>query len=54
MSLRPKAGGEIGYAWATTTTPVRFTGTIHNVTMDVSGDLIKDRAAETRILIARQ
>jgi hypothetical protein len=33
---------------------VRFTGTIHNVTMDVSGDLIKDQAAETRILIARQ
>jgi hypothetical protein len=24
------------------------------VTMDVSGDLIKDQAAETRILIARQ
>lgn len=34
--------------------PFRFTGTIHKVTMDVSGELIKDEAAEIRMLMARQ
>ena len=34
--------------------PFRFTGTIHQVTLDVSGDLIKDSEAEMRLLIARQ
>ena len=34
--------------------PFRFTGTIHRVTVDLSGDLIKDPEAEQRILLARQ
>jgi arylsulfatase A-like enzyme len=34
--------------------PYRFTGTIHKVTMDLSGDLIKDKEAETRMVMARQ
>ena len=34
--------------------PFRFTGTIHKVTMDVSGELIKDEEAEMRMLMARQ
>jgi len=34
--------------------PFRFTGTIHNVTVDVSGDLIKDTEAEMRVVMARQ
>jgi hypothetical protein len=34
--------------------PFRFTGTIHSVTMDVSGDLIKDEEAERRMIMARQ
>ncbi len=35
-------------------TPFEFTGTIHSVTFDVSGDLIQDSEAEMRILMARQ
>jgi hypothetical protein len=34
--------------------PFRFTGTIHQVTLDVSGELIKDEEAETRVIMARQ
>jgi arylsulfatase len=34
--------------------PFRFTGTIFNVTVDVSGDLIKDAEAEMRLVMARQ
>jgi len=34
--------------------PFAFTGTIHDVTMDVSGELIKDEAAEMRMLMAHQ
>jgi hypothetical protein len=34
--------------------PFRFTGTIYNVTVDVSGDLIKDAEAEMRLVMARQ
>lgn len=30
--------------------PFRFTGTIHRVTVDLSGNLIKDDAAEMRVL----
>ena len=36
------------------TSPFRFTGTINTVTVDVSGDLIKDDEAELRVLMARQ
>jgi hypothetical protein len=32
----------------------KFTGKIHGVTVDVSGNLIKDHEAETRIAMARQ
>jgi hypothetical protein len=35
-------------------TPFRFTGTIHKVTFDVSGELIKDEEAEVRVMMARQ
>jgi arylsulfatase A-like enzyme len=34
--------------------PFRFTGTIHSVTVDLSGDLIKDKDSEMRLLLARQ
>ena len=34
--------------------PSPFTGTIHSVTVDVSGDLIKDAEAEVRMILARQ
>jgi arylsulfatase len=34
--------------------PFPFTGTIHRVTVDVSGELIRDTEAELRIAMARQ
>jgi arylsulfatase len=34
--------------------PFEFTGTIHSVTVDVSGELIKDSEAEMRMIMARQ
>jgi arylsulfatase len=34
--------------------PFEFTGTIHTVTVDVSGELIKDTEAEMRMIMARQ
>ncbi len=34
--------------------PFEFTGQIHNVTVDVSGQLIEDKDAEVRIAMARQ
>ena len=36
------------------TSPFRFTGTIHKVTVDVSGELIVDQEAELRAHMARQ
>ena len=35
-------------------TPFEFTGTVHRVTFDVSGDVIKDEEAEMRMIMARQ
>jgi arylsulfatase A-like enzyme len=35
-------------------TPFEFTGTIHSVTFDVSGDVIEDSEAEMRRILARQ
>jgi arylsulfatase len=34
--------------------PFAFTGTIYDVTVDVSGELIQDKDAEARMLLARQ
>jgi arylsulfatase len=34
--------------------PFRFTGTLHGVTVDVSGDLIEDSESEMRVAMARQ
>ena len=34
--------------------PFEFTGTIHSVTVDVSGELFKDTEAEMRAIMARQ
>jgi arylsulfatase len=34
--------------------PFKFTGKIYGVTVDVSGDLIKDSEAELRMVMARQ
>ena len=34
--------------------PFKFTGTLHSVTVDVSGELIKDTEAEMRLVMARQ
>ena len=34
--------------------PFEFTGTIHSVTFDVSGDVIEDKEAEMRRIMARQ
>jgi hypothetical protein len=36
------------------TSPFRFTGTIHTVTIDLSGDLIKDNEGEMKMVLARQ
>ena len=38
----------------TTTAPFRFTGTIHTVTVDLSGELISDPEAELEVHMARQ
>jgi arylsulfatase len=35
-------------------TPFPFTGTLHTVTIDLSGDLITDTEAEMRHVMARQ
>jgi len=34
--------------------PFRFTGTLYNVTVDLSGEMIKDKEAEMRVALARQ
>jgi len=34
--------------------PFTFTGTIHSVTVDVSGELIRDEEAEVRRIMAQQ
>jgi len=34
--------------------PFEFTGTVHSVTFDVSGDVIEDSEAEMRMILARQ
>jgi len=34
--------------------PFRFTGTLHAVTVDLSGDLITDTDSEMRMAMARQ
>jgi arylsulfatase len=34
--------------------PFRFTGTVHNVTVDVSGELIDDSESNMRMAMARQ
>ena len=34
--------------------PFRFTGTLHSVTVDVSGELITDSESEMRMAMARQ
>jgi hypothetical protein len=34
--------------------PFRFTGTLHSVTVDLSGDLITDSESEMRMAMARQ
>jgi arylsulfatase len=36
------------------TTPFEFTGTIHSVTFDVSGEVIEDREAEMKRILAQQ
>jgi arylsulfatase len=36
------------------TSPFRFTGTLHKVTIDLSGDLIIDSESEMRLAMARQ
>ncbi len=36
------------------TAPFPFTGTIHSVTVDVSGDLVVDTEAQMRVAMARQ
>ncbi len=34
--------------------PFEFTGTLHKVVIDVSGELIRDTEAEMRAIMARQ
>ena len=36
------------------TSPFKFTGTLHKVTVDVSGELIEDPESELRAHLARQ
>jgi arylsulfatase len=40
--------------WDKYTPPFKFTGTLYSVTVDVSGELIKDTEAEMRMAMARQ
>jgi hypothetical protein len=48
-------GADIGSpVWNKYEPPFKFTGTLHSVTVDVSGDLIKDTEAEMRVAMARQ
>ena len=48
-------GADIGSpVWNKYKPPFTFTGTLHSVTVDVSGDLIKDTEAEMRMAMARQ
>jgi hypothetical protein len=45
------SGSPVAPDWAS---PFRFTGTLHSVTVDVSGDLIHDSESEMRMAMARQ
>ena len=48
-------GADIGSpVWNKYDPPFTFTGTLHSVTVDVSGDLIEDTEAEMRVAMARQ
>ncbi len=40
--------------WDKYKAPFKFTGTLHNTTVDVSGELIKDTEADMRVVLARQ
>ena len=40
--------------WDKSKPPFKFSGTLHGVTVDVSGDLIKDADAEVRMVLARR
>jgi arylsulfatase len=40
--------------WDKYAAPFKFTGKLHSVTVDVSGELIKDDAAELKMILARQ
>ena len=59
LILGPSGGINCGSAHTSPVThdyrpPFKFTGKIHNVTVDASGQMIKDKDAEIRIVMARQ
>lgn len=59
LSMGLGAGASVGCDPGSPTTPAykppfRFTGTIHSVVVDVSGDLVKDEEAHAKIIMARQ
>lgn len=59
LALGLTSGVTCGSAYGSPVTPdyrppFEFTGKIHSVTVDVSGKLIEDKEAETRMIMARQ
>jgi V8-like Glu-specific endopeptidase len=60
VECRLKSGGIVCGAdsgspvWDKYKAPFKFTGTLYSTTVDVSGELIKDKDAEMRVLMARQ
>lgn len=59
LSLSISSGLNVGIAPGSPVTPdyqppFAFTGTIHDVVVDVSGELIQDSEAELRAILARQ
>jgi arylsulfatase len=54
MPLSLGLGDSGSPVWDKYKAPFKFTGTLFTVTVDVSGDLIKDTEAEMRVAMARQ
>lgn len=59
LALGLSSGVSCGVAWGASVTPdyqppFKFTGKIHHITVDVSGELFQDREAQMRMVMAQQ
>ena len=59
MRMMSSVGASVGYDHGSAVSPryrapFPFSGTLHTVTVDLSGDLISDTEAEMRVAMARQ